>query len=279
MRRLDAVSIDSVRAGAVSPPLEADSRPRVAELMALRSVATPNGDSPRWAADFRTGLIGALVAAKTRGDPNPPSDSTLAVEWVNSQTRIFLSFARQDHATALLVQEALRAEGYSVFTYLNDTASPVYETEIVQRLFAEATHHLVIDTENARQSPGVRSELEAIVSRLRLPHFTVRATSEHGTLTGFKIRGARDIPIGAVIRPRSAGSQPIVVGAALGPRTRAGYCLAGNGHRSGIPASGSRYSWDGSEVAAPALVAYLRSAPHALATQQSVWQLVGSRYE
>jgi hypothetical protein len=138
-------------------------RPRVAELAGMPTLdANVDWDSVPWMKDFRSGTAGFVAAAKTdTRAPGPlPKDEFLA-RWqqVAQDRRIFLSFTSKDLQLAHATEGVLREHGYVTFMFLRSgDEGPRYDATLVGKLFTEAEHHFVIDTRNARRSPGVFME-------------------------------------------------------------------------------------------------------------------------
>src|SRR5262249_32276322 len=130
--------------------------PRIAELSRW---ATDQNEVERlaWMEDFKLGLVGAVTAIR---DPDGVADTEDAFleRWQTTapSRRGFISFTSADHASAEQASAAFTSKGYTVFTFLNTDGSLRYDTaKRVGEMFATAGSHFVIDTPNARRSPGV----------------------------------------------------------------------------------------------------------------------------
>jgi hypothetical protein len=157
---LDPVGIDVVQDW--RSKIWASPRPIVAPL-AKYPISGMLGTA-EWIRDFNSGVMGALIAFKPRGKLK---HDTFRKQWYDMpvEQRIFISFARADAAHAQRVRAALEAKGYSVFTYIKRTEDKLTEHSLsVGEYFSTAGAHLVIDTDEARNSQGVLAEALALVT-------------------------------------------------------------------------------------------------------------------
>lgn len=163
--------IDVVGGDTSEVPL--DRRPRVALLSGVPNRRSAAGavEAP-WMREFRTGAMGFVAALGPSAGAAPVTVDDFLNRWnaVSRDKRVFLSFTRADAHLADAAAEALRSQGYVTFTFLkaNDSA-PAYDPTTVGALFADAGHHFVIDTPNARKSEGVWLESKTLASIRREP--------------------------------------------------------------------------------------------------------------
>ncbi len=103
------------------------------------------------------------------------SASTFKRMWANASAseRVFVSFTRADAKYASIVRASLEAQGYRVFTYVKGTARPAFNLVEVGTFFREAGHHFVVDTRNARSSPGVNLEAAMLQGQTERPPLIV----------------------------------------------------------------------------------------------------------
>lgn len=179
---LDAQGIDIVPGLARALDFKTEHRPRLAKLggfpVPQDPQPPPNPDD--WMAQFTRGAFDYITAyrpAESTAAPaaEPSSSDEFLAEWSKAPEaeRVFIAFTRNDAAAAQKVAQALRSQGFVVFTYLRSKdATPWARPEVVGRLFREAGHHFVIDTLNARRSGGVVFEALAFA---RLKEVTKRA--------------------------------------------------------------------------------------------------------
>jgi hypothetical protein len=121
-------------------------------------------------------MVGALLAVRpSRSEATaqlcstaPPSVSQKVCDFLESwrrapsQQRVFVAFTRADRTHAERVQKALETAGYVVFLYLRSDQEDAWaEPDLVGSLFTESGSRYVLDTENARNSDGVRFEAKA----------------------------------------------------------------------------------------------------------------------
>lgn len=167
--------IDTVLGNAVS--LKPSKRARIAPLEGYHATGTDwNSILPAaWAQAFGDGLVGVIIAVKSATPKNLQSKQTecekpvvadqAVCDFVNNwlkadkDKRIFVAFTRSDVDSASIVKSALEAQGYVVFIFLRPGfAAPWADPGLVGEVFAQASHRLVIDTENSRTSDGVALE-------------------------------------------------------------------------------------------------------------------------
>jgi hypothetical protein len=159
---LDAKGID-VRNGAEAfDPVS--NRPQVTDLRNFPIDAALAGSDDPFTPSFNAGVEterAYLVAVKSVGTPQPKSLQDFVSVWDASQrsNRVFLSFSGKDLKLAQTVADSLRAKNYVVFLFKNDEAGlPNVNPVETGRFFKQASHHLVIDTSNARASAAVNAE-------------------------------------------------------------------------------------------------------------------------
>lgn len=164
-RALHVRGIDVVADDAVADPL--GPRPRVTKLQDLH-IVDDTVPQQAWMDDFVHGALGGLAAVKSgekvaSGDVDAFMDTWSAAP---ASKRVFISFTSADSAHAREVARALQRLGYVAFVFVEAPgAAPRYSPERVGKLFAEAGHHLALDTPRARKSPGVW--LEGVLSKGR----------------------------------------------------------------------------------------------------------------
>jgi hypothetical protein len=131
--------------------------------------ATPPTDIMHapWMNEFLSGATGFVAGAQTAepGHAAKTKDKFLA-EWQKAAAskRVFLSFTSADIKAAHAAAQALHARGYVTFVFLNPgKPKPRYDATFTGKMFLEAGHHIVLDTQNARKSRGVW--LEATLAR------------------------------------------------------------------------------------------------------------------
>lgn len=176
-RVLDLAGLDVVlgNASALKPP----DKPRLASLAgyAPRRENWNSFTKEGWALAFADGRAGVLFAyrpkevpkrlAKKKSDcdrTKPPGDEEacrFVRDWLNAapDDRVFIAFTKEDFDAAAKAKDALEKSGYVVFMFLKGKNERPWATPaLVGEVFAQATHRLVIDTEAARGSAGVRFE-------------------------------------------------------------------------------------------------------------------------
>jgi hypothetical protein len=171
--QLDSKGIDVVSSGGFRIALS--GRPRVVELSGMEITNRDYSSAP-WMNDFVTGATGFIAGVLPDGQVNQASDSDafLALWHTTSKDRrVFISFTAADIDYATRVQEALESQGYVAFIFLNRPSvlgargpTPRYNATLVGSMFREAGNHLLIDTPNARKSPGVFLEASLMASIL-----------------------------------------------------------------------------------------------------------------
>ncbi len=201
---MQAVGVDA-RPGANHPA--PSPRPRLVSLDSLDS----SGPIPdmEWARKFEDGMWGAMLAVPQRDDvATPPPTAAGAREFeqawmaVPQHERVFLSFTREDRELAARVQEALRASGYVVFVYLRQgEAEPWQHPDTVGSYFERAGVYLVLDTEHARSSPGVRFEASLLKHRSRARRSDPDATETDKDLSCADLLMGRRTPGGTPPAP------------------------------------------------------------------------------
>ena len=167
---LDAAGLD-VRHGPVTRETEVqwNARPQVASLESLPAPSKELGTSAdgfaelfvRSAALNQIGVDTFLVAV---GDAPPEAGRSLdafKAVWDNAprDKRVFVSFAKADHARAAMVEAALKKAGYVTFGYIHEGGDRPWTNSVeVGKFFEQSGITLVIDTQTARSSVGVQVE-------------------------------------------------------------------------------------------------------------------------
>lgn len=162
-KRLDANGIDVQRQWGATLPRA--GRPIVGRLDSYPADFS-RATSKRIATEFVRGAFAnrAILAVHTGVGETIPKDRISEFErtWqaADESQRVFLSFARKDAGKAKVVAKALRANGYVVFTYVDDSsATPEAALTQIGAWLVGAGHRLVLDTKRSRKSAGVLSEL------------------------------------------------------------------------------------------------------------------------
>lgn len=154
--------IDLVMGQTRDLPLHAE-RPRLGRLEGFVIQEAIEQDSEVWRQQFVRGQE-TLLAVKPRSQPTDGavfSETEFLDLWKAeaSDRRVFVAYARQDREVASVVRQVLESRGYIVFTYLEaDAKAPWAHPRNVGKFFAEAGHHLVIDSHDARVSEGTLFE-------------------------------------------------------------------------------------------------------------------------
>ena len=151
-----------------------------------------NVDLDRWMDEFEQGAIGAIVGIYQLPQAKAPMNaerfrelwgiaesiywsSTISKEAIpqdanplvaaaykaysSPDSRVFISYTRQDAREAEILRQALEQQGYFVFTYLKGGGNEFNVTaREAGEYFAHAGVRLVLDSQNARQSVGVAFE-------------------------------------------------------------------------------------------------------------------------
>lgn len=184
---LDRFSVDTARNLSSQEAAHAQlQRPRLGRLATLPiPLGSGDGRSEVWEEQFRAGFVAGMAALQTK--TSNPTNSEFWAEWhaTNPEKRVFISFTRADRNAAGLVAQALKSEGYVVFTYLDASEErPWAQPDDVGRFYASAGQHLVIDSSNARGSPGVLVEFQelarlSIAAAERAPRVSLPPVSAH----------------------------------------------------------------------------------------------------
>jgi hypothetical protein len=172
---LEDADLDYLTDWKTKEALKARRRPALAPLQGFPSAA-PGETTKKWMKDFTTGVGAALLGYKaevTNSLPAAESDDPedFLAKWlgVERSRRVFISFSREDAKHAQAVRSILEASGYRVFTYIQrPDEEPPFDPHVVGKLFDNAGHRYVIDSEAARRSLGVYFEA-AIAPRLARP--------------------------------------------------------------------------------------------------------------
>jgi hypothetical protein len=139
-------------------------RPRIALLTGMPAARPTDFAELEWMASFKSGATGCVLGAKT-SEPGSAArtEDEFVAKWQKADPgkRVFLSFTSKDVEWAEKAAQVLQAKGYVTFVYLKSGEStPRYDPKFVGEMFSQASHHIVLDTENARKSPGVWLEAE-----------------------------------------------------------------------------------------------------------------------
>ena len=144
------------------------SRPRIALLSGLIDDPGEIIKNKDWMKKFETGKTGIVAAVQTdKSGYTAENETSFLAEWENAEAekRIFLSFTAADAKAAHAAAQALHEKGYVTFVFLNSGGhKPQYDAGFTGRMFSEATHHIVLDTRNARKSEGVLFEVSVLAS-------------------------------------------------------------------------------------------------------------------
>ena len=112
---------------------------------------------------FHDAALMAVGPNHTR-TPLKPREFLKHWEIASPEKRVFLSFTRDDVEVAVKVRNALEAEGYFCFTYLEGVESQPWANSVqVGKFFRESGVQLVIDSPAARKSEGVQREALALI--------------------------------------------------------------------------------------------------------------------
>jgi len=175
---LDLQGIDTVYGKSTDYPLPAGGV-RVAPLAGF----TPNKRDwgsylkQTWVAAFQKGAVGFTAAvpnnAPALSEANTKCIQNIATlgadvcdfvrKWLSSPPgqRIFIAFTKDDFDHANQVGKSLEKAGFTVFLFLKGKdEKPWADPAMVGEVFAQATFRMVIDSANARGSPGVALERE-----------------------------------------------------------------------------------------------------------------------
>lgn len=146
--------------------------PKTPTLAPLRGFPARGGSGHQWKSFddfFRAGAFedAALIAVRGKARPKAKVAQEFPRMWrrASPANRVFIAFSRRDAAAANAVRRALERKGYVCFTYIHgQTREPWANAVEVGRYFREAGTHLVIDSQAARASKGVRLEAHALAS-------------------------------------------------------------------------------------------------------------------
>jgi hypothetical protein len=175
---LDAHGIDVVYGRSTDYPLSTGSV-RVAPLAGF----TPNKrawDSylkETWVSAFQKGVVGFIAAVPNNSpvlsEANARCVQTIATlgadvcefvrNWLSAPAdqRVFIAFTKDDVDYATQVGKSLEKAGFTVFLFLKGKdQKPWADPAMVGEVFAQANFRIVIDSVNARGSPGVALERE-----------------------------------------------------------------------------------------------------------------------
>jgi hypothetical protein len=173
---LEPLEVDVALGATTALPLS--GRPRLASLGGYVPHQKDWGSFSKraWEYAFAEGMAGIIFAAQP--NPIPPKlaeakamcDASQAADiegcqfitdWLSAdpEKRVFVAFTRNDFPAAKKVQQALQKSGFVAFLFLKGQfESPWAEPSVVGEVFAQAARRLVIDTESARSSEGVKFE-------------------------------------------------------------------------------------------------------------------------
>ncbi len=156
--------IDVVAGDTSEVKMPKSSRPRVARLSGMPTVDRgPEWRKATWMKEFEKGAAGFVAGVKSSDEPGARSKASRSrdgflAKWneASPDRRVFVSFTSKDAAHAHATARALEDAGYVTFVFLRQgDQGPAFEPTFVGKMFAEAGHHMVIDTQNARKSEGV----------------------------------------------------------------------------------------------------------------------------
>lgn len=175
---LDEHGIDTVYGKSTDYPLAA-AGVRVAPLAGF----TPNKrawdsySKETWVAAFQKGITG-FIAAVPNNAPALSEANTKCIQdiatlgpdvcefvrkWLSapSDQRVFIAFTKEDFDQAAQVGKSLEKAGFTVFLFLKGRdQKPWADPAMVGEVFAQAKFRIVINSTNARGSPGVALERE-----------------------------------------------------------------------------------------------------------------------
>ncbi len=108
-----------------------------------------------WIRDFEKGRVGALCAVE-----GTVTGDDFFARWNKGSLsqRVFISFTKNDIHFAESLKHALEWNGYVVYTFLDSDGNLKNDAAVTGRMFAEAGHHFVIETQKSAESLGVRYE-------------------------------------------------------------------------------------------------------------------------
>jgi glutaredoxin len=124
-----------------------------------RAVANTNES---WVNEFVDGYMGGLAAVQ-----KSPAENSFFNLWraESEEKRIFISFTQADREAAYAVKSSLESKGYVVFIYLNEFGQPSQSASEAGAMMKTAGQHFIIDSKNARKSPGVIIESQILETR------------------------------------------------------------------------------------------------------------------
>lgn len=117
-----------------------------------------------WEKGFLEGVVGVLLARQSTASCAETTDEDCKElkEWMDApeDRRMFISFTRDDHSTAMKLRNCLQNQQFVVVTYLNEARDLRYRPEITGELFAitKPQNRLVIDSLPSRRSGGIALE-------------------------------------------------------------------------------------------------------------------------
>lgn len=139
--------------------IDLTARPRVALLNGMPQTPPEGYARKPWMDEFASGKAGFVAGARGASPGQTAKTQRQFLDAWNKaapENRVFLSFTAADVGEARKVARALRDEGYVTFVFLQSgQAKPQYDAHLVGVMFAQAGHHLVLDTASARRSHGV----------------------------------------------------------------------------------------------------------------------------
>jgi hypothetical protein len=176
---LDVHGIDTVYGNSGNYPLP-EMAVRVAPLAGFAPRARQDWGSylrQSWASAFGKGIIGFIAAVPNQASPLDRAQEACTKDifelgldvcefvrrWLaaSSDQRVFIAFTKDDFDYANQVRQSLERAGYTVFVFLKGKdEKPWADPGMVGEVFAQSRFKIVIDSANARGSPGIAFEHE-----------------------------------------------------------------------------------------------------------------------
>ena len=170
VNHLDNLSIDILQNHSSKSNINNINRPTLMLLEGYNTISaselnTQNYES--WMSEFMNGYRGFMAAVSVEESGVKPrlfNKKYKAFEqlWLSTprSKRVFLSYTSKDSKIADNIATVLYKNGYAVYTYREGKGAIRNLPEVTGRAFSESGVHLVLDTENARQSSGVKFEAQ-----------------------------------------------------------------------------------------------------------------------
>lgn len=170
---LDTHQIDVIQDWASDVVLE--GRPTLAPIADYK--VTVLSKESEWEQAFRAKLANAVVAIE--GD-QPLLAASFIKEWDKTpvEHRVFISFAREDLATAEIIKSVLKKNGFKAFIYLESDGTKFESPEMIAYCMKTAGDVLVLDTENSRTKSGVITEALAYARYSYKTEMNIQAENE-----------------------------------------------------------------------------------------------------